>query len=53
MSNFFAQTEALLMGKTKAQVKDKLAKRGLVAEQTATVIVHVHVLVHVIVEINK
>jgi glucose-6-phosphate isomerase len=29
MSNFFAQTEALLMGKTEAQVKEEFVKQGL------------------------
>jgi glucose-6-phosphate isomerase len=35
MSNFFAQTEALLMGKTDAQVKEEFVKQGVSAE-TAT-----------------
>lgn len=32
MSNFFAQTEALLMGKTEAQVKDEFEKQGISSE---------------------
>jgi glucose-6-phosphate isomerase len=32
MSNFFAQTEALLMGKTETQVKEEFAKQALAAE---------------------
>lgn len=35
MSNFFAQTEALLMGKTEAQVKEEFAKQALSEEQAA------------------
>lgn len=35
MSNFFAQTEALLMGKTEAQVKQELEAQGLSEEQVA------------------
>jgi glucose-6-phosphate isomerase len=35
MSNFFAQTEALLMGKTEAQVKEEFTKQG-VSEEKAT-----------------
>ncbi len=33
MSNFFAQTEALLNGKTEAQVKAEFEKQGIVGEQ--------------------
>lgn len=33
MSNFFAQTEALLMGKTEAQVKAEFEKQGLSGEK--------------------
>ncbi len=33
MSNFFAQTEALLMGKTEAQVKDEFEKQGVSAKK--------------------
>ena len=32
MSNFFAQTEALLMGKTETQVKEEFTKQALAAE---------------------
>jgi glucose-6-phosphate isomerase len=35
MSNFFAQTEALLMGKTEAQVKDEFEKQGISGEKAA------------------
>ena len=35
MSNFFAQTEALLHGKTEAQVQTELDKQGLSATQSA------------------
>ena len=38
MSNFFAQTEALLMGKTEEQVKEEFAQQGLSPEQTATLV---------------
>ena len=34
MSNFFAQTEALLMGKTEAQVKAEFEKQGISGEKT-------------------
>jgi glucose-6-phosphate isomerase len=33
MSNFFAQTEALLMGKTENQVKDEFEKQGISTEK--------------------
>jgi len=33
LSNFFAQTEALMMGKTEEQVKEELAKEGKTAEE--------------------
>ena len=33
MSNFFAQTEALLMGKTEAQVKEEFEKQGVSGEK--------------------
>ncbi|MFM7895508.1 MAG: hypothetical protein ACKO8L_06145, partial [Flavobacterium sp.] len=33
MSNFFAQTEALLMGKTEAQVKAEFEKQGITGEK--------------------
>lgn len=33
MSNFFAQTEALLMGKTEVQVKEEFEKQGVSAEK--------------------
>ncbi|WP_374399654.1 glucose-6-phosphate isomerase [Flavobacterium sp.] len=33
MSNFFAQTEALLMGKTEAQVKAEFEKQGVLGEK--------------------
>ena len=33
MSNFFAQTEALLMGKTEAQVKAEFEKQGISGEK--------------------
>ncbi|WP_445718425.1 glucose-6-phosphate isomerase [Flavobacterium sp.] len=33
MSNFFAQTEALLMGKTEAQVKAEFEKQGILGEK--------------------
>lgn len=35
MSNFFAQTEALLMGKTEAQVKAEFEKQGISGEKAA------------------
>jgi glucose-6-phosphate isomerase len=35
MSNFFAQTEALLMGKTEAQVKTEFETQGITAEKAA------------------
>lgn len=35
MSNFFAQTEALLMGKTEAQVKTEFEAQGITAEKAA------------------
>jgi glucose-6-phosphate isomerase len=35
MSNFFAQTEALLNGKTEAQVKSEFEKQGVPAERAA------------------
>jgi glucose-6-phosphate isomerase len=35
MSNFFAQTEALLMGKTEAQVKAEFEKQGISEEKAA------------------
>ncbi|GGB84320.1 glucose-6-phosphate isomerase [Flavobacterium suaedae] len=35
MSNFFAQTEALLNGKSKAQVKKEFAEKGVEGEQAA------------------
>lgn len=35
MSNFFAQTEALLNGKTKEQVNDEFAKQGIEKEKAA------------------
>ncbi|MFM8596812.1 MAG: glucose-6-phosphate isomerase, partial [Flavobacteriales bacterium] len=38
MSNFFAQTEALLMGKTEEQVKEEFAQQGLSSEETATLV---------------
>lgn len=38
MSNFFAQTEALLMGKTEKQVKEEYAKQGLSEEKTAALV---------------
>ncbi len=38
MSNFFAQTEALLMGKTEKQVKEEFAKQGLSEEKTAALV---------------
>ncbi len=34
MSNFFAQTEALLMGKTEAQVKTEFDKQGITGEKS-------------------
>ena len=34
MSNFFAQTEALLNGKTEAQVRDEFNKQGVSSEKT-------------------
>ena len=35
MSNFFAQTEALLMGKTEAQVKTEFEAQGITADKAA------------------
>lgn len=35
MSNFFAQTEALLNGKTEAQVKSEFEKQGITSEKAA------------------
>jgi len=35
MSNFFAQTEALLMGKSEKQVKEEFIKQGLSEEKTS------------------
>jgi len=35
MSNFFAQTEALLNGKTETQVKAEFEKQGVTAERSA------------------
>jgi glucose-6-phosphate isomerase len=38
MSNFFAQTEALLNGKTEEQVRNELEKQGLAPEEAETLI---------------
>ncbi|MDX8398576.1 MAG: glucose-6-phosphate isomerase [Mariprofundaceae bacterium] len=40
LSNFFAQTEALMLGKTEAQVRTELEKEGLLGEELEKLVAH-------------
>jgi len=40
LSNFFAQTEALMLGKTPEQAKDELGKSGMKPEEIAALVPH-------------
>lgn len=40
LSNFLAQTEALMKGKTAAEAKDELEKSGMSAEQVQKILPH-------------
>jgi glucose-6-phosphate isomerase len=40
MSNFFAQTEALMKGKTEAEVKEELVKSGMAADEVEALAPH-------------